>query len=160
MDRGGELNNHPTRRLFSSSAVNLRISVYIYTFLLYWRGLPDLNNSLPVLRRNSFDPQSQSTAPLTVPVRQLQIIFDGFSVGRFDEGLSDNDGDTIDPGYTPSGELHGCPEGFMQVRNCPSKVANCAIGPRILRLGVLSVSCTCPNFITCHAIIAHLGGLR
>ncbi|XP_055708213.1 uncharacterized protein LOC129804698 [Phlebotomus papatasi] len=45
----------------------------------------------------------------------VQIIFDGFSVGRFDEGLVDGDGDTLDTSLSPSGELPGCPEGFMQL---------------------------------------------
>lgn len=47
----------------------------------------------------------------------LQIIFDGFTVGRFDEGLVDNDFDTTDASLiTSTGELPGCPDGFMQVR--------------------------------------------
>ncbi|GAB0090204.1 prolow-density lipoprotein receptor-related protein 1-like [Sergentomyia squamirostris] len=45
----------------------------------------------------------------------VQIIFDGFSVGRFDEGLVDGEGDTMETSLSPSGELPGCPEGFMQL---------------------------------------------
>jgi hypothetical protein len=46
-----------------------------------------------------------------------QIIFDGFTVGRFDEGNADNDLETTDASVMSSGtELPGCPDGFMQVR--------------------------------------------
>lgn len=49
----------------------------------------------------------------------FQIIFDSFSVGRFDEGLVDSDLDNGDATALISsqlvGELPGCPEGFMQV---------------------------------------------
>lgn len=46
----------------------------------------------------------------------FQIIFDGFKVGRFDEGLADNELETPDGGsMTSTGELPGCPDGFMQV---------------------------------------------
>lgn len=47
----------------------------------------------------------------------FQIIFDGFSVGRFDEGVVDGESDATEASLTPSGELPGCPEGFMQVYN-------------------------------------------
>jgi hypothetical protein len=48
----------------------------------------------------------------------LQIIFDGFTVGRFDEGNADNDFETTDASVMSSGtELPGCPDGFMQVRS-------------------------------------------
>lgn len=50
------------------------------------------------------------------PLRYLlQIIFDGFSVGRFDEGLIDSDSDSSDMSLSSFGDLPGCPEGFMQV---------------------------------------------
>lgn len=42
-----------------------------------------------------------------------QIIFDAFSVGRFDEGLIDADADSAD--LSTFGDLPGCPDGFMQV---------------------------------------------
>lgn len=45
----------------------------------------------------------------------FQIIFDGFSVGRFDEGLIDSDTDSADISLSTIGDLPGCPEGFMQV---------------------------------------------
>lgn len=46
----------------------------------------------------------------------LQIIFDGFSVGRFDEGLLDSETDRNESHYSNHiGDLPGCPEGFMQV---------------------------------------------
>lgn len=48
-----------------------------------------------------------------------QIIFDGFSVGRFDEGLLDGDAEresTNPISHLHMGDLPGCPEGFMQVR--------------------------------------------
>lgn len=45
----------------------------------------------------------------------FQIIFDGFSVGRFDEGLVEGELDSVDASLSPAGELPGCPEGFMQV---------------------------------------------
>jgi len=45
----------------------------------------------------------------------LQIIFDGFTVGRFDEGMVDTDVDGYETNLSPTGELPGCPEGFMQV---------------------------------------------
>lgn len=45
----------------------------------------------------------------------FQIIFDGFSVGRFDEGVVDGESDATEASLTLSGELPGCPEGFMQV---------------------------------------------
>lgn len=48
---------------------------------------------------------------------KFQIIFDAFSVGRFDEGLVDSDGDSSDSILTSLGDLPGCPEGFMQVRS-------------------------------------------
>lgn len=47
-----------------------------------------------------------------------QIIFDGFTVGRFDEGIADNDFETTDASLMLSSsgaELPGCPDGFMQV---------------------------------------------
>lgn len=44
-----------------------------------------------------------------------QIIFDGFTVGRFDEGMVDTDVDGYETNLSPTGELPGCPEGFMQV---------------------------------------------
>jgi len=52
------------------------------------------------------------------PLVRLQIIFDGFTVGRFDEGLADNDFETTDSSLmsTTGTELPGCPDGFMQVR--------------------------------------------
>lgn len=49
----------------------------------------------------------------------LQIIFDGFTVGRFDEGVADNEFETTDVSLMLSSsgaELPGCPDGFMQVR--------------------------------------------
>lgn len=49
--------------------------------------------------------------------KPFQIIFDAFSVGRFDEGLVDSDSDSSDTSLTSLGDLPGCPEGFMQVRN-------------------------------------------
>ncbi|XP_055387186.1 uncharacterized protein LOC129615828 [Condylostylus longicornis] len=45
----------------------------------------------------------------------VQIIFDGFTVGRFDEGMVDPDADGIDSSFSSIGELPGCPEGFMQL---------------------------------------------
>lgn len=45
----------------------------------------------------------------------FQIIFDAFSVGRFDEGLIDSDSDSSDNSLSSMGDLPGCPEGFMQV---------------------------------------------
>ncbi|XP_021696516.1 uncharacterized protein LOC5563894 [Aedes aegypti] len=45
----------------------------------------------------------------------VQIIFDKFTVGRFDEGLIDPDADSNDAGLTSGGDLPGCPEGFMQL---------------------------------------------
>lgn len=45
----------------------------------------------------------------------VQIIFDKFTVGRFDEGLIDPDADSSDAGLTSGGDLPGCPEGFMQL---------------------------------------------
>ncbi|KAG4071236.1 hypothetical protein HA402_008971 [Bradysia odoriphaga] len=45
----------------------------------------------------------------------VQIIFDAFSVGRFDEGLIDADSDSGDTTLTSLGDLPGCPEGFMQL---------------------------------------------
>lgn len=45
----------------------------------------------------------------------LQIIFDSFTVGRFDEGMVDTDVDGYETSLSPTGELPGCPEGFMQV---------------------------------------------
>lgn len=45
----------------------------------------------------------------------FQIIFDGFTVGRFDEGLVDSDGDGYEANFSPTSDLPGCPEGFMQV---------------------------------------------
>lgn len=53
--------------------------------------------------------------PIVIP----QIIFDGFTVGRFDEGNADNDFETTDASLMLSSsgaELPGCPDGFMQVR--------------------------------------------
>lgn len=44
-----------------------------------------------------------------------KIIFDGFTVGRFDEGMVDTDVDGYETNLSPTGELPGCPEGFMQV---------------------------------------------
>lgn len=47
-----------------------------------------------------------------------QIIFDGFTVGRFDEGVADSDFETTDASLmlsTSGAELPGCPDGFMQV---------------------------------------------
>lgn len=47
-----------------------------------------------------------------------QIIFDGFTVGRFDEGIADNEFETTDVSLMLSAsgaELPGCPDGFMQV---------------------------------------------
>lgn len=53
---------------------------------------------------------------LTVCTSLSQIIFDGFSVGRFDEGLLDTDSDRNESHYANHiGDLPGCPEGFMQV---------------------------------------------
>lgn len=48
----------------------------------------------------------------------FQIIFDGFTVGRFDEGNADNDFETTDVSLmsTSGSDLPGCPDGFMQVR--------------------------------------------
>ncbi|XP_058834641.1 uncharacterized protein LOC131691912 isoform X2 [Topomyia yanbarensis] len=45
----------------------------------------------------------------------VQIIFDKFTVGRFDEGLIDPDMDSGDASLTSGGDLPGCPEGFMQL---------------------------------------------
>ncbi|XP_035784702.1 uncharacterized protein LOC118462806 [Anopheles albimanus] len=45
----------------------------------------------------------------------VQIIFDKFTVGRFDEGLIDPDMDSSDASLTLGGDLPGCPEGFMQL---------------------------------------------
>lgn len=45
----------------------------------------------------------------------FQIIFDSFTVGRFDEGMVDIDVDGYETSLSPNGELPGCPEGFMQV---------------------------------------------
>ncbi|XP_061498537.1 uncharacterized protein LOC1276733 [Anopheles gambiae] len=45
----------------------------------------------------------------------VQIIFDKFTVGRFDEGLIDPDMDSSDASLTSGGDLPGCPEGFMQL---------------------------------------------
>lgn len=45
----------------------------------------------------------------------FQIIFDGFTVGRFDEGLVDSEGEGYEANFNPTSELPGCPEGFMQV---------------------------------------------
>ncbi|XP_058065903.1 uncharacterized protein LOC131215530 [Anopheles bellator] len=45
----------------------------------------------------------------------VQIIFDKFTVGRFDEGLIDPDMDSSDASLTMGGDLPGCPEGFMQL---------------------------------------------
>ncbi|XP_055602820.1 uncharacterized protein LOC129751377 isoform X2 [Uranotaenia lowii] len=45
----------------------------------------------------------------------VQIIFDKFTVGRFDEGLIDPDMDSNDASLTSGGDLPGCPEGFMQL---------------------------------------------
>ncbi|XP_001841887.2 uncharacterized protein LOC6031035 isoform X2 [Culex quinquefasciatus] len=45
----------------------------------------------------------------------VQIIFDRFTVGRFDEGLIDPDLDSSDASLTSGGDLPGCPEGFMQL---------------------------------------------
>ncbi|XP_055538811.1 uncharacterized protein LOC129726149 [Wyeomyia smithii] len=45
----------------------------------------------------------------------VQIIFDKFTVGRFDEGLIDPDMDSSDTSLTSGGDLPGCPEGFMQL---------------------------------------------
>lgn len=44
----------------------------------------------------------------------FQIIFDSFTVGRFDEGMVDSDIDGYESNVNPAGELPGCPEGFMQ----------------------------------------------
>lgn len=45
----------------------------------------------------------------------FQIIFDGFTVGRFDEGLVDSEAEGYEANFNPTSELPGCPEGFMQV---------------------------------------------
>ncbi|XP_055632002.1 uncharacterized protein LOC129771902 [Toxorhynchites rutilus septentrionalis] len=45
----------------------------------------------------------------------VQIIFDRFTVGRFDGGLIDPDMDSSDASLTSGGDLPGCPEGFMQL---------------------------------------------
>jgi hypothetical protein len=44
-------------------------------------------------------------------------------VGRFDEGLVDNDLDTVESSTSMMGDLPGCPEGFMQVSNEAKLVA-------------------------------------
>lgn len=36
-------------------------------------------------------------------------------MGRFDEGMVDTDVDGYETNLSPTGELPGCPEGFMQV---------------------------------------------
>lgn len=49
-----------------------------------------------------------------------QIIFDGFTVGRFDEGVADGDLESTDVSVmlaTSGAELPGCPDGFMQVKD-------------------------------------------
>uniref|UniRef100_A0A182Y387 Uncharacterized protein n=1 Tax=Anopheles stephensi TaxID=30069 RepID=A0A182Y387_ANOST len=50
----------------------------------------------------------------------VPIIFDKFTVGRFDEGLIDPDMDSSDASLTSGGDLPGCPEGFMQCALAPS----------------------------------------
>lgn len=61
---------------------------------------------------------NRNTVNITLLLFFLQIIFDGFSVGRFDEGLLDSDSDRNESHYSNHiGDLPGCPEGFMQVIN-------------------------------------------
>lgn len=59
---------------------------------------------------NFYNIQTQINA--TFPF--LQIIFDSFTVGRFDEGMVDSDIEGYESNVNPVGELPGCPEGFMQ----------------------------------------------
>ncbi|XP_055843991.1 uncharacterized protein LOC129910587 [Episyrphus balteatus] len=66
-------------------------------------------NKLPFLCHLTFTASGHDQGDI------VQIIFDGFTVGRFDEGLVDSDIDGFDSNFSPSGELPGCPEGFMQL---------------------------------------------
>ncbi|TMW46885.1 hypothetical protein DOY81_008035, partial [Sarcophaga bullata] len=66
-------------------------------------------NKLPFLCHLTF------TASGKVHGDIVQIIFDSFTVGRFDEGMVDTDVDGYETSLSPTGELPGCPEGFMQL---------------------------------------------
>ncbi|XP_039230702.1 uncharacterized protein LOC6539435 [Drosophila yakuba] len=66
-------------------------------------------NKLPFLCHLTFTASGHDQGDI------VQIIFDGFTVGRFDEGMVDTDVDGYETNLSPTGELPGCPEGFMQL---------------------------------------------
>uniref|UniRef100_A0A1A9VD53 CUB domain-containing protein n=1 Tax=Glossina austeni TaxID=7395 RepID=A0A1A9VD53_GLOAU len=66
-------------------------------------------NKLPFLCHLTFTASGHDQGDI------VQIIFDSFTVGRFDEGMVDTDVDGYETSLSPTGELPGCPEGFMQV---------------------------------------------
>ncbi|XP_030374233.1 uncharacterized protein LOC115623825 [Scaptodrosophila lebanonensis] len=66
-------------------------------------------NKLPFLCHLTFTASGHDQGDI------VQIIFDGFTVGRFDEGMVDTDVDGYEANLSPTGELPGCPEGFMQL---------------------------------------------
>ncbi|XP_059216973.1 uncharacterized protein LOC131994281 [Stomoxys calcitrans] len=66
-------------------------------------------NKLPFLCHLTFTASGHDQGDI------VQIIFDSFTVGRFDEGMVDTDVDGYETSLSPTGELPGCPEGFMQL---------------------------------------------
>ncbi|KAL9905570.1 uncharacterized protein ACN2A1_005348 isoform 2-T2 [Glossina fuscipes fuscipes] len=70
-------------------------------------------NKLPFLCHLTFTASGHDQGDI------VQIIFDSFTVGRFDEGMVDTDVDGYETSLSPTGELPGCPEGFMQVFHPP-----------------------------------------
>ncbi|XP_061398410.1 uncharacterized protein LOC133334128 [Musca vetustissima] len=72
-------------------------------------------NKLPFLCHLTFTASGHDQGDI------VQIIFDSFTVGRFDEGMVDTDVDGYETSLSPTGELPGCPEGFMQVSSNKQK---------------------------------------
>ncbi|XP_018785466.1 PREDICTED: uncharacterized protein LOC108966827 [Bactrocera latifrons] len=66
-------------------------------------------NRLPFLCHLTFTASGREQGDI------VQIIFDSFTVGRFDEGMVDSDVEGYESNVNPVGELPGCPEGFMQL---------------------------------------------